>query len=58
MPDAAMRAGEGRVTFISGGQWAMVKGCFPAGAYTLRAEGAGLTTGEVRVRSLEAGRGS
>jgi 4-amino-4-deoxy-L-arabinose transferase-like glycosyltransferase len=55
VPDAAMRAGENRVTFGAGGQWAMVKGCFPAGAYTLRAAGAGLTSGEVRVRSLEAG---
>ncbi|HEV7518438.1 MAG TPA: glycosyltransferase family 39 protein [Thermoanaerobaculia bacterium] len=34
--------------------WAMVKGCFPAGAYTLTARGTGLG-GEVRVVGLEAG---
>jgi 4-amino-4-deoxy-L-arabinose transferase-like glycosyltransferase len=53
VPDAAMRVGENRVTFVPGGQWAMVKGCFPAGAYTLRAVGAGLTSGELRVRSVD-----
>jgi 4-amino-4-deoxy-L-arabinose transferase-like glycosyltransferase len=57
VPDGAMRAGETRVTFGLAGrpgeQWTMVKGCFPAGAYTLRAAGAGLTDGEVRVRSLD-----
>ncbi|MEA2693828.1 MAG: hypothetical protein QOJ16_3215 [Acidobacteriota bacterium] len=54
VPDSAMRVGEDRVAFGVGGQWAMVKGCFPAGAYTLTARGAGLG-GEARVVSLESG---
>jgi hypothetical protein len=54
VPDAAMRPGEDRVTFTAPGQWAMVKGCLPAGAYTLTALGV-RGAGEVRVVGLEAG---
>jgi hypothetical protein len=50
-----MRVREDRVAFGLGGQWAMVKGCFPAGAYTLKARGAGPGIGDLRVVSLEAG---
>lgn len=56
VPDSTMRVGEERVVFTAG-QWAMVKGCFPAGVYTLTARGTGLPggAGEVRVVSLESG---
>jgi len=56
VPDSTMRAGEDRLAFTAG-QWAMVKGCFPAGVYTLTVRGTGLPggAGEVRVVSLESG---
>ncbi|HTQ80560.1 MAG TPA: glycosyltransferase family 39 protein [Thermoanaerobaculia bacterium] len=54
VPDAAMRPEEGqRIAFFAPGQWALFKGCFPGGVYTLTVHGegwpAGAASGEVRV---------
>jgi hypothetical protein len=54
VPDSTMRTGEDRIAYSGAGQWAMVKGCFPPGAYTVKVQGPG-SGGEIRVVSLEAG---
>jgi hypothetical protein len=57
VPDPAMRVGEDHVAYSAAGQWALVKGCFPPGAYTLTVETTGGSSagGELRVVSLEVG---
>jgi dolichyl-phosphate-mannose-protein mannosyltransferase len=55
VPDPAMREGEDRVTFRAAGQWMLVKGCFPAGTYTLELRGTASGGGEIRAVGLESG---
>jgi len=59
VPDSAMRVGEDRVAFSAAGQWAMVKGCFPPGSYTLTVQATGLpatgSAGLVRAVRLDGG---